>query len=290
MTTLQTYSFTNPGFETGNMTGWSVDNANISVVTFGFDDGPRTGSYLAKGGLGGGTPGVTSTSFWQIFDLTPWADYIDTGLCTVSAWTIYHATRDDQVDDGKTGGSFYDVSSVLLDTWFRLAPAGSPRPGWEAITLGARAVPVGARSVRMVATSIWYEGGQNDNYWDDAQPFNLDYSGPPLVTPVTHDAALALSSSFTLSLISGALHFREIAFRGLFSLGLAAHKFPLFDCPAPTPKTWARATVAAKEWACVTVVPAEECDGIEVGVNDNLDVVSGDRLVTIDGYGFGLVS
>lgn len=96
---------------------------------------------------------------------------------------------------------------------------------------------------------------------------------------------LALAFGTPVRTVSG-----TIRFRGNLSLGFAGQKFPLFECPAPEPKAWARIRPVAKAWSCAVIVAAEECDGITVGANDDLDLVSGDRLVTLDGYGFKLVS
>lgn len=112
-----------------------------------------------------------------------------------------------------------------------------------------------------------------------------------LVAPTTEQGSISFTGELSLTLTPDSLtEFGSLEFRGNLSLFLTGQESPRFHCPTPTPKTWARPTIEAKTWACATVVPAEECDGIEVGASDDLDIISGDRLVTLDGYGLKLVS
>lgn len=67
---------TNCGFETGFFTGWTLSNTNAtSVESFGFDEGPNSGSYFAALGNVGtnGTVSQTlSTVIGQTYDISFW--------------------------------------------------------------------------------------------------------------------------------------------------------------------------------------------------------------------------
>jgi hypothetical protein len=298
---LTTLSFLNPKFGTGDFTDWHYD-AGFIVTTTSFDDTPPFGcTYMAAKGPFGGGVGVTQGNIWQVRDISAYASYIDAGSVTTGSWSVQHSERDDQVDDGKTFMAAYsnnDGTGTLLATWSVLAPNHSPRPGWETLTMTGKSIPVGTRSLVLGATSIWFEGGTNDNQW-------ADFIGPQLFTSLpigtTHDFAVAFGGTGTLAIAApndispgdpGAPVVTQnfgLDIRPILRLGLGMLKFPDFDCNEPAPATWGRHVPELPSWTCAVVEPPEPCEPAEAA-NDDLDLVSGDRLVTVDGYGLKLVS
>lgn len=139
---------TNPGFETGDKTGWtdggggSMDVGSICSLC---DDGPHSGSYQAYWN--------TSDSghyAYQDVDLSPWASYIDYGNAVINAtgWLIsnkyseppwnqfYMQVRFYAVSDIEISSATYDTGTKNVATWAKY--------GVENYT-----IPNGARKVQI---------------------------------------------------------------------------------------------------------------------------------------------
>jgi hypothetical protein len=121
-TTLAPLTIANPGFESGDMTAWSVSDASVSVynlgVNFAGDDAPRSGMWAARAGT------TTPTSLWQDFDVSAFAELIDAGTVTLEGFGAWHASFDDQLDAGHLFADFLDG----LDP-YRRAAARAVRAG-----------------------------------------------------------------------------------------------------------------------------------------------------------------
>jgi hypothetical protein len=164
--------------------------------------------------------------------------------------------------------------------------------------MGSRVVPANTRKVRIGTRNYLGVGPSITSLWDD-------FGSPTLETTshigVTYDFDIAFSASGALRIAApddlspgdpGApvvIQNFDLSLRGQLLLGLGMRKFPEFECAPPPVKLWDRHTPIAKTWSRHEVTPPEPCTPAETETGD-LDLVSGDALVTVDAYRFKLVS
>lgn len=160
-------TFDNPGFETGDMTGWTLSHSSIHAQVFAGDDFPHSGTYLAFGGT------QPATRFWQDFDVTDFAARIDTGHVALEDFRAWHSTYDTQSDNGQLEARFLD--SIGSQIGFVHTPSHNPG-AWNLLTMDPVTVPVGTRTLRLGVVSFRIEGVNNDNQWDDFQSCQLVYN------------------------------------------------------------------------------------------------------------------
>src|SRR4051812_26506353 len=106
MPTLATLTLLNPGAETNPDTAWSKSTGTIQPLTTAGGVGPpRTGSYMM---WAGNVDLSNGNSFWQDFDVSAFASYIDAASCTVAGLTAWHQTIATQGDNGDLMLLFYN--------------------------------------------------------------------------------------------------------------------------------------------------------------------------------------
>jgi hypothetical protein len=250
--TLTTLTLDNPGFESGDMAGWTASDASVAASSVNGDNSPHSGGYHAFAGT------TTPTQFWQDKPVAAHAAAIDAGGVTLSGYGAWHATFGPQTDHGHLFAAFLDGVGATIAT---LTTADSHPDDWTLETLADAAVPAGARTIRLGVVNIRDEGTNNDNYWDD-------FVSPRLLVEMPA-AGLGLSARLRL--------------------GLAAFKDPPFERVGEGPKTWARTAPDGETWACTAVAPPLPCDGADVAAGDDLALSDATRLAAVDGAGLKLI-
>lgn len=177
----------NPGFETGDSTGWSTSvGSGFSVRS----DGPHSGTYYAMAS----SSGVYARSY-QTVDFPPDVlDDVDAGLIKMSAcyW------QNGYPSDGDNGGADVEFFSGAGGTGSLLALVGVPNidPTEWTFREIASMVPRGTRSIRLNTRGVRTGGANNDCYFDDFDVI-LDLKGKEHATVISFDGAEASGWTFT---------------------------------------------------------------------------------------------
>ena len=162
LTNRSSLTLVNPGFETGDATGWSMlYGGNVSVTSSTSVAGPRTGTYS-------GRTGTTQFARWGQNVALPASEYenIDAGLMQItgSVWASGGALDDDVA--GLTIAYLNEAGTVISEVWSNALTSSST----AVYTNQTLTIPLvsGARSVRIGVRGIRYAGATNiDMYFDD---------------------------------------------------------------------------------------------------------------------------
>jgi hypothetical protein len=153
-------TLTNPGFETGDATGWTqLSGANAHILTTSLDGtNPHSGTYFAAGAAS------VATAWWgQTITLdAEYHDDIDAGRLEATL-TVWREGHDPDTDSGQVAIGFFDESDNFLSEPF------SPRTDyttWTQDTL-TRWVPPGTRKIRVSARVVRASGTEASAYFDD---------------------------------------------------------------------------------------------------------------------------
>jgi hypothetical protein len=138
----------NPGFETGDKTGWTNITGTALVVDtdHGNLSAARTGTYFARG------PATTDVDMRdaQDVDVSVWANAIDQGSATARARCYVNETGNG-ADHGRIALDFLNADDNSLGTaeppYLTLTPGTWTQVGAEA------AIPVGTRTIRVCLDS-----------------------------------------------------------------------------------------------------------------------------------------
>jgi hypothetical protein len=294
MPTLTTLALLNPGAETSPDTDWTKSTGSIQPLTSaGGVQPPRTGSYMM---WAGNYDAANGNSFYQDFDVTAFASYIDAASCTVVGLSAWHQTIATQGDNGDLMLLFYDGAGALLADDYVVGPTGQLGTGWNQRVMGVTAVPANTRKIRIGARNYIGVGPSIQSFWDDFDSPTLETTlsiGTTIDLTIGFDGAGALTIAAPTDGAAGApvvIHNLSLALSGALRLGLAVEKFPLFGCTPPPVKTWTRNAPPAAAWERHSPEPPLDCDGGEPGANDDLILTGAERLATLAGDGLKLVS
>ena len=156
----------NPGFETGDLTGWTVVGPAWIVTADNAENGAplaAEGSFFARPAADGDT---SIHELRQDIDLSAESALVDSGIAAVrlrakvSGWEVGN-------DLSRLALEFRDAGGVLIgariasSTWTNLRT-----DPWLDAELAA-GVPAGTRSVRLVLVGEWAAGTHVDAYFDD---------------------------------------------------------------------------------------------------------------------------
>lgn len=154
----------NPGFETGDLTGWTTQSGLSSgtVGTLAYSNAlavPRSGTYMWTA-----SPTVES-GLEQTIDVSGYANEIDNGL--VYADFIGWFMRDDTNNERYiTTIEIYDASMVLLDSETSGNKSGPAQYAWGREILHIL-VPTNARYIRVLVNLVRLSGTNNNISGDD---------------------------------------------------------------------------------------------------------------------------
>ena len=158
-------SITNPGAETGDMTGWTQDSGGpaLSITNSGGGyPGPRSGSHYFMAASGG----VSSVHSQTLTIPTAYLADVDAGYLAVDL-VAYQS--------GTDSPGFTDNGSLLLEC---IDSGTTVLASYTAVNLyvgtlsyyerrAKIAIPANTRKIRIGTTNTWAGGATNDNYWDD---------------------------------------------------------------------------------------------------------------------------
>lgn len=209
-TTDRVLTLINPGFETGDLTGWVGSNSGIwptvgsnahHVVTSFDGNSPHDGTYFV-------TAGAEQQGYlFQIFDVTADATLVDAGGVTLDGLAGWHNNiHDGQLDTGWLNlWCLNGAGAVILDHHLAATEAVA---AWEHLTLASHAIPAGTREIRTGFVDIRSVGPTDSSDWDSFTPATLHGVGAqseftPLSVRVTDvNGATAQLPNFTLNLYS----------------------------------------------------------------------------------------
>jgi hypothetical protein len=159
---------TNPGFETGDATGWSNGgggNVNIGAQCTWCDDPPRTGSYQAYW-----ESTAAGYYLYQDVDLSAYATDIDAGnaVITATGWLISNEYDPTPYDVFYMQVRFYDgLSSEIVPDRYDTGTVNNAN--WAQYGMTNYTIPTGARSVQVrfytwETDGTWYDAGSADDF------------------------------------------------------------------------------------------------------------------------------
>lgn len=158
---------TNPGAETGSMTGWTQDSGgpasaiNTAYSGTGGAPGPRSGSYYFVAAAS-----ATSSVFSQIVNVpSEYHSDIDAGLIAVEL-TAYNAGYLSNTDTGSLILECQDSGGSVLASYSAINLAVSVDLTWYK-RAAKIAAPSGTRKIRVGTTNTRNLGTVLDSYWDD---------------------------------------------------------------------------------------------------------------------------
>ena len=178
---------TNPGAETGNLTGWTVggvSNPNVDNGSFNAGINPNTGAFDFYGNNGPNGSLTQSVSLVGNQGIT--ALLIDSGVLTANVVFFEQGlNQGTPSDDAQISLDFLDAGNAVIGTV--LTPeVDSHNLTWEQ-SASFFAIPVGARTINYTMLFIRHVGSDNDSYVDDN---SLTISGGIQVTPEPGSVAL----------------------------------------------------------------------------------------------------
>ena len=177
-------SITNPGFETGDLTGWSLTGdleGTGGINTWAADSVPQdyipvsahSGTYWADGSAAGETgAGVHTTGIYQRVDLSAYTSEINSGLVTIQ---LNGYGRGETIqDDTKFRIVFYDAVSGGTQVGSMVESSlATESDSWDILTISTT-VPTGTLSVEIVALALKIDAGvNNDGGVDDISGYLL---------------------------------------------------------------------------------------------------------------------
>jgi hypothetical protein len=172
--TSMVLTITNPGFETGDLTGWTTSDPSctpLNVIA-------HSGVYSLYGG------NVGATTAYQIgdgdvgdpyFDVSAFASRIDTGHVVLQNWESWRNETTNQGDTGRMEVWFYDGAGAFIS---EAHVSGLNFPvGWQHLVQGDLAVPVGTRRIKLGCSNTRAVGPALQNFFDDfASTVTLQYN------------------------------------------------------------------------------------------------------------------
>ncbi|UCF12670.1 MAG: DUF2341 domain-containing protein, partial [Thermoplasmatales archaeon] len=172
---------TNPGFETGDTTGWS--NGGGGTMTVGTDcpfgtQSPYEGTYYSYWLLDGENVNAYA---YQNVSLDSYASYIDASLAkiNVTGWLVSDEYNVPVYDEFFMNVRFYNASDVhMSDDMYQSGGTNPVSQGsgnnvgtWAQYGIINYTIPVGARKVQVsyfiweyIDGSSWYDAGSADNF------------------------------------------------------------------------------------------------------------------------------
>ncbi|MBV9848628.1 MAG: PEP-CTERM sorting domain-containing protein [Armatimonadetes bacterium] len=158
---------TNPGAETGDLTGWTVGgNSNPGVDNGSFDPGinPHSGTYDFYGHTG--SLGTLTQNVTLVGNQGITATEIDSGtlLAGFSFWE-QGLNQGTPSDDASVTLDFLDVGSTSIGT-FSSPEIDSHNGIWENYS-NSIPIPTGTRSIDYTINFIRHAGSDNDSFVDD---------------------------------------------------------------------------------------------------------------------------
>lgn len=158
---------TNPGAETGDLTGWTIGGPGTPIVDNGtFDSGisPHSGTYDFTGRTGASDTLTQTVSLTGAEGLT--AAQIDSGqgLAEISFWE-QGLSQGTPSDNASVTVAFYDSSGANLGE-FATPTIDSHSGDWQQY-IGSAPVPVGSRSASYAMNFVRNSGSDLDAFVDD---------------------------------------------------------------------------------------------------------------------------
>jgi|GEM_PF-725231 len=153
---------TNPGFETGDATGWSNGGGgNVNISTAAFSD-PRTGSYMTYWNNSN-----ANYYLYQNVDVSGYAALIDAGSAFINATGWFKPRECSQWEDRYyMQVRFYDGSNAEITASRYDTGTIINECGWIQRGLTGSAIPLGTRSVQ-IRFNVWeptYDAGYADDF------------------------------------------------------------------------------------------------------------------------------
>ena len=124
---LGNLALANPGFETGDLTGWTRStgggpNRWDAVTSSFFMSGPSSGTYFASAEANGSTSAVEN-GIYQRIDISACATQIDAGVLGVNLTGVGH---------GQTEDPYFDTASLMIR--FYDSPTGGSQVGTQVVS------------------------------------------------------------------------------------------------------------------------------------------------------------
>ncbi len=152
-------SIVNPGFETGDVTGWTktgdlLDTGGVNqwgaVTSAGAMSTPHGGTYFAGGRATGPIGrGPHMTGLYQRLDLSAYSTPIDLGTATVTIAGFGHGETNQ--DKAKLRIAFYDAVSGGNQLGSNVdSNEAIQSQTWTALAISNQAVPIGTRSIELL--------------------------------------------------------------------------------------------------------------------------------------------
>ena len=172
---------TNPGFETGDTTGWS--NSGGGTMTVGTDcpygsqspDGTYYAYWLQNNW-------IVNSYAYQNVSLDSYASYIDVGLAkiNVTGWLVSDEYNVPVYDEFFMNVKFYNASDVnISDCWYESGGTNPVSQGsgnnvgsWAQYGITNYTIPVGARKVQ-ITFFCWEYNPIGPVYWDSGSAENF---------------------------------------------------------------------------------------------------------------------
>ena len=168
---LGNLALVNPGFETGDLTGWTKTTGGGAnrwgAVSSSFFMSAPSGTYFASGEATGSTSS-TSNGLYQRIDVSACATQIDAGALSVNLTGVGH---------GQTEDPYFDTSYLLVQ--FYDAPTGGSQVGsqvtsntatgtvWTSLAITSAAIPATTRGIQVYAMGTKSGGNYIDAGVDD---------------------------------------------------------------------------------------------------------------------------
>ena len=159
--TLVTLSITNPGFETGDLTGWSLTGDLLgsppaanqwgTTTSSTWMSSPHSGTYFANAQVNGAVgTGLHRHGIYQRVDVSANSAEIDAGTATVTINGYGHG--EDAQDYSFLRIAFYDAVSGGNQLGSDVdSNSATQTETWTTLTISGQAIPTGTRSIELFA-------------------------------------------------------------------------------------------------------------------------------------------
>lgn len=178
---LATLELVNPGFEMGDLTGWTQTNPFAVATASGSLDAfaAQAGTYM--GAMGKQATATLSQTFTLDASLWP---LIDGGHVYLDDFAAYSRNFSLNADHGAlfvrfSNGSAQELARACSDP---VVSAGA----WAAVAVAAYPVPAGTRVIQVGCVGVRDEGDDLDSYWDSFANPTLRQSGQ-IVEPISYE-------------------------------------------------------------------------------------------------------
>jgi hypothetical protein len=195
---VTTNLLTNPGAETGNLTGWTVGGTSNPTVDNGTEDpgiNPHSGSFDFFGNIG--AEGTLSQDVSLVGNQGITAALIDSGNLTANVSFFEQGlNQGNPSDHARVILTFLDASSAVLGT-FTTPVVDSHNSTWGNFT-GSADILSGTRTIEYTMDFIRSQGSFNDSFVDDNV---LTVTTPSATTPVPEPSGLIVFGLGVVSLV-----------------------------------------------------------------------------------------